>query len=881
MKHILIFAALLPVTLFAASLPELPTVIYGSVFNQCGGRDVLVTRGELTWSLYSPDRPVRTVSGKLGNLANGAYSYRMTLPHEIKVDGKKLSDEAFELAKEPRAVEFIQPTLDGTPVHVINSENARMAFSTRNRARAVRIDLRVQEAMPDSDGDGLPDWWENAYSLDPDAPGDADADTDGDGWDNSREFEMGTSPTTDNRVPSLRISKFTVYPRARNGLWLECLDADTPPDEIAVTLAQSPHNGTLTVGDKQWSAGEAVSLQSLHESGLYYRGAGANTDEFDIALSDPDHENVLANVQLIAYEQDEALTSISFDTLERVLDYCQSHRLSPREGAALYAGKVWDFSQRKRPFTAEAPLGGWIIGSHFDDDIIASSNDDVLFPMGGDDTLEGGDGRDVFVPGPSQTEHDTILDFDPDADAVDLRASLRYARLPLEDLVTLAPGNGSTDIRVGPDADRRFALSLPGVSAFGTLGEAITAGRLLVPDAMMPACIQIAVLEDAQETGEETGSFRVWRTGSIANSQTVKIRVSGSATPGVDYVELPSTLTLPAGEREAVLTVSPIRDLQVEGDELVICTIEDRGGYHLGSASTADLRLTDLDESFALEVVEQVTVRDQDTPALVMVNRSGQIARQTLVELEYKGTAVNGTHVKRLPRYLEFAPHETRKPLEITPAADAEFSTTLSLRINLVPDNRITLGKPATVDVFLCPDDARAEIWRQILAAEAADPDGDGIPSAEEEKQGSDPHCPTLQIQKGWNLVSVPCTPSEEATLADQIGADLAENFVTAWAWNGSQYIAHSGPLIPGEGYFIYSLASGRADIAGEAVEQSIEVEPGEWNLLGASNRIRPQAIPEEWVAYVFVDGKYKPANETGLHRCQGFWLYKTKTENQ
>jgi hypothetical protein len=46
----------------------------------------------------------------------------------------------------------------------------------------------------DSDGDKLPDAWENAFGLDPNNPTDANRDDDGDDLSNISEFENGTSP---------------------------------------------------------------------------------------------------------------------------------------------------------------------------------------------------------------------------------------------------------------------------------------------------------------------------------------------------------------------------------------------------------------------------------------------------------------------------------------------------------------------------------------------------------------------------------------------------------------------------------------------------------------------------------------------------------------
>jgi hypothetical protein len=59
----------------------------------------------------------------------------------------------------------------------------------------------------DTDNDGMPDWWEDQFSLDKNNPADAALDLDGDGASNVVEFRAGTLPNNANsvfRIVSLR-----------------------------------------------------------------------------------------------------------------------------------------------------------------------------------------------------------------------------------------------------------------------------------------------------------------------------------------------------------------------------------------------------------------------------------------------------------------------------------------------------------------------------------------------------------------------------------------------------------------------------------------------------------------------------------------------------
>lgn len=64
------------------------------------------------------------------------------------------------------------------------------------------------------------------------------------------------------------------------------------------------------------------------------------------------------------------------------------------------------------------------------------------------------------------------------------------------------------------------------------------------------------------------------RTGSsTASAMTVPITISGTATNGIDYLNLPATITFPAGSSTTTLTVDPLIDAFAEGDETVIISV--------------------------------------------------------------------------------------------------------------------------------------------------------------------------------------------------------------------------------------------------------------------------------------------------------------------
>lgn len=75
-----------------------------------------------------------------------------------------------------------------TQTIALTGENVRLEFKTT--------------AVLDTDGDGIPDFWENLYSLNPNNPADAAQDPDGDGASNLVEYLRGSNPLLAASTPS-------------------------------------------------------------------------------------------------------------------------------------------------------------------------------------------------------------------------------------------------------------------------------------------------------------------------------------------------------------------------------------------------------------------------------------------------------------------------------------------------------------------------------------------------------------------------------------------------------------------------------------------------------------------------------------------------------
>src|SRR5206468_2676992 len=103
------------------------------------------------------------------------------------------------------------------------------------------------------------------------------------------------------------------------------------------------------------------------------------------------------------------------------------------------------------------------------------------------------------------------------------------------------------------------------------LGKCVSGGRLNLQKALgtaaptLPTVTVTATDANASETGPDSGTFTITRTGDTTAPLTVNYSLSGTASNGTDYQQLGTSVTIAAGVSSATVTVTPIDDTEVEG----------------------------------------------------------------------------------------------------------------------------------------------------------------------------------------------------------------------------------------------------------------------------------------------------------------------------
>ena len=163
------------------------------------------------------------------------------------------------------------------------------------------------------------------------------------------------------------------------------------------------------------------------------------------------------------------------------------------------------------------------------------------------------------------------------------------------------------------------------------------------------------------------GEFTLSRTGDLKATLTVLVRYSGSALPGVDYVELPSRVEFPAGQSTVVLDFGALEDQLVDGDETVVATLQESLPGQIPSyridPSLGVAKGVIHDQLLGLTPIVGVTATQPNTaepcltcriaPGVFTITRTGPTFNALSLPLSYGGTATPGVDYEKLPTDIE------------------------------------------------------------------------------------------------------------------------------------------------------------------------------------------------------------------------------------
>jgi hypothetical protein len=150
--------------------------------------------------------------------------------------------------------------------------------------------------------------------------------------------------------------------------------------------------------------------------------------------------------------------------------------------------------------------------------------------------------------------------------------------------MTVYAGDSATGTVMGGQSNVPFT-SAQHFNSVGFSARAATGSITSIKLTQITPVIQIAATDaTSAEPGTDIGTFTVTRSVITNVSTTVNLTYNGTATSGFDYTALPATVTFAPGETTKTLTVTPLSDALVEGNETLVATVASRTGYVIDPA---------------------------------------------------------------------------------------------------------------------------------------------------------------------------------------------------------------------------------------------------------------------------------------------------------
>ena len=278
---------------------------------------------------------------------------------------------------------------------------------------------------------------------------------------------------------------------------------------------------------------------------------------------------------------------------------------------------------------------------------------------------------------------------------------------------TIAAGQASLDIIVtavddttaeGPE---NVTLQIVPDAAYVIRGSQTITLQIQDNDSTLPQVSLTAVDTEASEGGDPA-TFLLARTGATASSLVVPLAVTGTATSGTDYASPGASVTIPAGAASVPITISPINDSFIEGNETVIITVSSNAAYLRASnaqSATALLLDDDLPTLTVIATDSSASEAGNDTGTFV-VTRTGATSQALVVNYAINGSAHHGVDYVALPGVLTIPAGSSVGSITVTPIDDAIGEPQQSIILQLRGGTGYIVGAASNATVSLADNDS-------------------------------------------------------------------------------------------------------------------------------------------------------------------------------
>ena len=217
----------------------------------------------------------------------------------------------------------------------------------------------------------------------------------------------------------------------------------------------------------------------------------------------------------------------------------------------------------------------------------------------------------------------------------------------------------------------------------------------------------------AHEAGLGTASFRVTRGGDLSQPLTVNYSVSGTATSGTDFNALSGSVTFPANENSAFITVTPRNDTTIEATETVTVTLQAGAGYSIISAVTATDSISIISDDLPANLPTiQLTATDanaaeanRDPGVFTLTRTGGNTAAALTVYLQNGTQTATTTDYDSIGQSVTFAAGQTTATLTVRPIDDTTIENIETVVMSLRMGTTYLVGTNAEARINIADND--------------------------------------------------------------------------------------------------------------------------------------------------------------------------------
>lgn len=298
---------------------------------------------------------------------------------------------------------------------------------------------------------------------------------------------------------------------------------------------------------------------------------------------------------------------------------------------------------------------------------------------------------------------------------------------PMTSPVTLGSGAGAAvGVVVKPVDDalieptETVILTVTAGAGFSIDGPTSATVSIVDNDVVTKPIVTIAATDAAAaEAGLDPGTFRVSLNVTVGTDTVVALGTpTGNATSNVDYVPLPTSVTILANTLSANVTLTPKDDAVYEGNETVTLGLLAGSSYTLGSPSAATVTIADNEKpTVTVTASDAIAAEGGGNDGTFTFSRGVAIGPNLPIAYTMGGTATSGSDYTALSGTATILSGTASVTVTLSPIDDAIAELSETAILTITPNvASYVVGSPGAATVTIKDNEA------PVVTITASDP---------------------------------------------------------------------------------------------------------------------------------------------------------------